>query len=104
MSLGEILIKALMDTLLGMGTVFAILILICIIISLFKYIPKDEPKKAEAAAKAPIAPEDKDDEEDEIIAAILAAIRMSRELEMAGMSSEEAAMPEYIVKSVKRRR
>lgn len=103
MSLGEILIKALMDTLMGMGTVFAILILICIIISLFKFIPKDEPKPAAAATQAQVQEEPADDE-GEIIAAIIAAIRMSLENERMSVSGDEAALPEFIVKSVKRRR
>ncbi|MBQ5955463.1 MAG: OadG family protein, partial [Firmicutes bacterium] len=54
MTLENTLMKALMDTLMGMGSVFMILILICIIISLFKFIPKEsagaagpgEPKTA----------------------------------------------------------
>lgn len=103
MSLGEILIKALMDTLMGMGTVFAILVLICFIISLFKFIPKDEPKPQAAANQAQIK-EGSADEEDEIIAAIIAAVRMSLENERMSVSGEEAAIPEYVVKSVKRRR
>ncbi len=104
MSLGEILIKALMDTLMGMGTVFAILILICIIISLFKFIPKENPEAAGAVSKAAVTEAKADDEEEEVIAAILAAIRMSLEKEMISASSAEGAMPEYVVKSVKRRR
>lgn len=103
MSLGEILIKALMDTLMGMGTVFVILILICFIISLFKFIPKEEPGKAAAESQAQV-PEESADDEGEIIAAIIAAIRMSLENERISVSGDEAAIPEYIVKSVKRRR
>ena len=53
-SLGEIMEKAGLNTLLGMGTVFAVLIFISFLISLFKYIPaiqnafgkkKDEQKE-----------------------------------------------------------
>lgn len=43
-SLGEILTKAGLNTLLGMGTVFVVLIFIAFIISLFKYIPAIEAK------------------------------------------------------------
>lgn len=39
-SLGEIMGKAGLNTLIGMGTVFAVLILIIMVISLFRYIPK----------------------------------------------------------------
>ena len=40
LTLGEIFEKAALNTLMGMGTVFAVLILIAFIISLFKYFPK----------------------------------------------------------------
>ena len=63
-SIGEIMEKAGLNTILGMGTVFVILIFISILISLFKYIPALEEKfknkgKAEStqeAAPAPAAP------------------------------------------------
>lgn len=59
-SMGEILKKAGLNTLLGMGVVFAVLILISLIISCFNFIPaieakfkkKEAPKKEE---KAPVA-------------------------------------------------
>jgi hypothetical protein len=38
-TIGEIASKAIINTLLGMGTVFAMLLLICFVIYLFKYIP-----------------------------------------------------------------
>ena len=43
-SMGEILEKAGLNTLLGMGTVFVVLIIISLIISLFKYIPEIQSK------------------------------------------------------------
>ena len=57
-SVGENLQKAALNTLLGMGTVFVILILISLIISLFGLIPKIEAKREakKNAAKAALAP------------------------------------------------
>ncbi len=50
-SMGEILKKAGMNTLLGMGTVFVVLILISVIISLFKYIPAMQERMKNKKAK-----------------------------------------------------
>lgn len=51
-STGEIMLKAAMNTLIGMGTVFVVLILISLIISCFSLISKvEEKKKKKAAAK-----------------------------------------------------
>ena len=109
MSLETTLEKALMDTVMGMGTVFVILILICVVISMFKFMPK--PKTAKAAPPGPdpgtadALPENGEDE-DELIAVILAAIRMAKEKEDAGaVPMEGTEKPrEYIVRSIKRRR
>ena len=58
-SFGEKMQKALMNTLLGMGTVFVVLIIIICVISLFGVINKiqagSEKKKAAAPAPAPVA-------------------------------------------------
>ena len=108
MSLGEVLIKALSDTLMGMGTVFLILIIICIVISLFKFIrPKDQADQA-AQAAAPKMIETAD-EDDEIAAVIISAIMMAKERELAALAMSGAAVtetgePKYIVRSIKRRR
>ena len=105
MSLGETLLKALMDTLMGMGSVFLILILICIIISLFKFIPK--PEAQGAGNPAPVKEEVKDEsEDDEITAVIMAAIRMHLERDGALKGGPERAdnAPGYIVRSVRRRK
>lgn len=56
-STGEIMAKAGMNTLIGMGTVFAVLILISLIISCFTFISKfEKQKKQEAPAPAVAAP------------------------------------------------
>lgn len=54
-SFNEIITKAILNTILGMGTVFAVLIFIAFVISLFKYIPILEEKFSKKSAKAPVA-------------------------------------------------
>lgn len=83
---GQLMTRAALNTLLGMGTVFVVLILISLIISAFGVIPKIQesfaPKKAEITpvpAPAPAAPVVEEEEEDlsddmELVAVIAAAI------------------------------
>lgn len=82
-STGEIMAKAGMNTLIGMGTVFAVLILISLIISCFTLISKLEQKqKTEAPAAAPaadpvveqIAAKEELSDDTELVAVIAAAI------------------------------
>lgn len=56
-TMGELMVRAALNTLLGMGTVFVVLILISLIISVFSFIPKIQEKltKKEAPAQAPAA-------------------------------------------------
>lgn len=108
-SMGELMGRAGLNTLLGMGTVFAVLILISLIIGLFVYIPKiqdaftkktkvQESKEAEAAP-APVvetaavteSPELADDLE--LVAVISAAIAASQ-----GATSTDG----LVVRSIKR--
>ncbi len=85
-SLGEIMMKALMNTVIGMGTVFVVLILISLIISSFTLISKIEGRKKKAAenpaganvqpapaAVQPAAQEELSDDT-ELVAVIAAAI------------------------------
>ena len=97
MSLGEIFSKAAMNTLLGMGTVFAVLIFISFIISLFKYIGPKKVENAAAAVKSepePAAEYEEEDETDEyeLVAVITAAIAAA-----TGSSTDG-----FVVKSIKR--
>ena len=55
-SLGENMEKAALNTLMGMGTVFIVLIFISLLISCFKCISVFENKKKAAAPAAPAAP------------------------------------------------
>ena len=92
--------RALMNTLIGMGTVFIVLIFISYIISLFKYINQADTKKPVEAAPAPVIPvieEAEEPEEElvddtELVAVITAAIAA-----YAGTSSEG-----FQVRSIKR--
>ena len=104
-STGEILKKAGMNTILGMGTVFIVLIFISLVIYCFNFIPgnraKQEEEKPESKPKAPKKPGKKpagapaggnlvDDKE--LVAAITAAI-----CAYTGTSSEG-----FVVRSIKR--
>ncbi|MBR1770609.1 MAG: OadG family protein [Lachnospiraceae bacterium] len=101
--------KAGMNTLLGMGSVFIVLILISLIISCFNVIPKIQaafaPKAAETApdnaagienAVAQITKQEEDESSDlELVAVIAAAIAASE-----GATSTDG----FVVRSIKRRR
>ena len=105
---GEIMEKAGLNTILGMGTVFVILIFISILISLFKYIPALEEKfknkgKAEstqeaapapAAVAAPVVEEASNDDE---LAAVISAAIAAYEAEAGGSTDG------FVVRSIKRR-
>lgn len=101
-STGEILQKAGLNTVLGMGTVFVVLIFISFIISLFGLIgktqqKKTEPKQTEAAPAA--VEEETVQEEDltddlELVADISAAIA----------ASEGTSTDGFVVRSIKKRR
>ena len=107
-SIGEIMEKAGLNTILGMGTVFVILIFISILISLFKYIPALEEKfknkgKAEstqeaapapAAVAAPVVEEASNDDE---LAAVISAAIAAYEAEVGGSTDG------FVVRSIKRR-
>lgn len=98
---GEILKKAGLNTLLGMGTVFSVLIFIAFIISLFKYIPNIQEKfskkskeliVATAISETPIDSEDMT-EDGELVAVITAAIAASTEMPADG----------FVVRKIKRK-
>lgn len=102
-SLGKKMGDAAINTLIGMGTVFIILIFISFIISLLKYVPallqKKEKTTAQPEAEAPqVAPAEEvvadTAAEEEIAAAIAAAIA----------ASEETSTDGYVVRSIRKRR
>ena len=100
---GELMTKAGLNTLMGMGTVFAVLILIAALISSFNLIPKiqaafsKKEKKVETAADNAVAQivENEAVQEDdlELIAVIAAAIAASE-----GAASTDG----YVVRSIRR--
>lgn len=104
-SMGEILQKAGLNTLLGMGTVFIVLIIISVIISLFKYIPAIQDKfrkkpevKETPAPVAPAVPVRRTaaprTDDSELIAVIAAAIA----------AAEGTTTDGFVVRSIKRRK
>lgn len=111
-STGEILKKAVLNTLLGMGTVFVVLIFISIIISLLKHVPGLLAGKREAGGKkteqieqeaadmsetsepASVIAEEVEDMDDTILVAVIAA---------AIASAEGISPKDFVVRSIKRR-
>ncbi len=99
-TVGENLARAGMNTVMGMGTVFVVLIFISFIIDCFKYIGKAEKKPAPAAVPAPApapvaaapAVEENLADDLELVAVITAAIAAS-----TGASSDG-----LVVRSIKR--
>lgn len=102
---GEILQKAGLNTLLGMGTVFAVLIFICLIISLFRFIPalerafKKQPKSEVTIIPAPVKESVSDvvsedvTDDTELVAVIAAAIA----------AYEGTTTDGFVVRSIRRR-
>ena len=107
-SFGELMTNAALNTLLGMGTVFVVLILISLIIACFKYISvieemmkkkKEAPSVAEAAVDntvAQIVAREEQSDDTEIIAVISAAIA-------AYESATGGSSDGFVVRSIKRR-
>jgi len=102
---GEILQKAGLNTLLGMGTVFVVLIFMSFIISLLKYIPalfdRSSKKDSKATAPVPAAPtpaepvlSEPEVDDTELIAVIAAAIA----------AAEGTSTDGFVVRSIKRRK
>ncbi len=107
-STGEIMSKAGMNTLLGMGTVFFVLILMCFIIYLFKYIPvlqekitgrkpieflEDEEEKETVVSTIPADQEAAGTDDTELVAVIAAAIA----------ANEGTSTDGFVVRSIRRR-
>ena len=99
-TMAENMERAAMNTLMGMGTVFIVLIFISFLISCFKFINvfekkvKSSPAPAAAPAPAPAAPAAEEDLTDdlELVAVITAAIA----------ASEGTSTDGLVVRSIKR--
>ena len=99
-SMGETLQRAGLNTLMGVGIVFCVLLFLCFLISLFKYVSKlsGEDKKEQKKAPAPAAPvvtaaapaEETDDLE--LVAVIAAAIA----------AAEHTSTDSFVVRSIKK--
>lgn len=99
-SMGETLQRAGLNTLMGVGIVFCVLLFLCFLISLFKYVSKlsGEDKKEQKKAPAPAAPvvtaaapaEETDDLE--LVAVIAAAIA----------AAENTSTDSFVVRSIKK--
>lgn len=107
MNLSEILIKALTTTLLGMGTVFVLLIVISLIIGWLKYIPlllqklqKLKPAACEKAAERPASDDASRSpaKEPEKLAAVITAAICAYEAE----HGQPAKGDDYVVRSIRR--
>ena len=101
LTIQEILKMAAIDTVLGMGTVFAVLILISLVIwALGAALKQEDPAKAAAAAApAATAPAAKSDNADaEIVAAISAAISQF----IRNQYGQEIDEGQYIVRNIRR--
>lgn len=100
-SMGELMTKAGLNTLIGMGTVFAVLILISGIISCFAVIPKiqesfkkkdNTPAPEKVADIAPVVEEEDYADDTELVAVIAAAIA----------AYEGTSTDGFVVRSIKR--
>ncbi len=102
-STAENMIKAGLNTLLGMGTTFAILIFLSLVISLFKYIPNPENKVVEKAAPvdnavSQIAEREELSNDDELVAVISAAVAAYEASNGGGAASTDG----FVVRSIRR--
>lgn len=107
-SFGELMTNAALNTLLGMGTVFVVLVLISFIISAFKLINVISDKKAKKAA----APSANEAAAEKAVAQIIETEEQSDDLELVAVISAAIAAYEeaqggsgdgYVVRSIKRR-
>ena len=108
LTIGEIFKRAALNTIIGMGTVFAVLIFIAFIISLFKYIPQIQTmfakksagnEAAPAVVEIPEAEEEELVDDGELVAVIMAAIYASMAAEGKSVSKDK-----LIVRSIRRSR
>ena len=104
-SMGELIGNAALNTLIGMGTVFIVLILISLIISCFNFIPKIQAK----FAKRPKKEEVKSAAVDNTIAQIIEKEELSDDLELVAVIAAAIAASEgasstdgFVVRSIKR--
>lgn len=105
-TMGDLMTKAALNTLIGMGTVFIVLILISFIISLFGFIPKIQAKMAEGKKKKE---ETKEESIDNTIAQIVEKEDVSDDLELVAVIAAAIAASEgqtstdgFVVRSIRK--
>lgn len=105
-SMGELMSRAALNTLIGMGTVFVVLILISLIISCFKFISKIQGGKKKTAAESAPAVQNTET----AAAEAEEAVDESDDLELAAVISAAIAAYEaegstdgFVVRSIRRR-
>ncbi len=102
-SFSEIITKAILNTILGMGTVFAVLIFIAFVISLFKYIPILEAKFSKKSEKAPVVIK-------EAAPVAVAEVNVNADLDLIAVitaaiaASEGTSTDGFVVRSIKRKK
>lgn len=103
-STGEILEKAGLNTILGMGTVFVVLIFISLIISLFRFIPKLQKAFSRKPEEADVTPASADS-----IPAAVELVEEADDTELIAVISAAVAAAEgtttdgFVVRSIRRR-
>ena len=106
MNLSEILIKALTTTLLGMSTVFVLLIIISLIISWLRYIPlllgklQKSKQPTSKEVEPSLAPATASADEGRRLAAIITAAITASETEHGHLASGDS----YVVRNIRRLR
>ena len=101
-SMGEILTKAALNTLLGMGTVFVVLIFLAFLISLMKYIPV-VMEWFENKGKKAIIVEDDDDEDDDEVENVEDDLELIAVITAAIAAQEGTTTDGFVVRSIRRR-
>ena len=92
-SMGGLMTKAALNTLIGMGTVFVMLIIISLIISLFNFIPRIQAAGIDNAVTQIAAQEEAEADDTELVAVIAAAIAASE-----GAASTDG----FVVRSIRK--
>lgn len=100
-TLGETLQRAALNTLMGVGIVFLVLLFLCFLISLFKYVGKfaGGEKKEQKKAPAPAAP---------VAAAAAAPVEETDDLELVAViaaaiaAAENTSTDSFVVRSIKK--
>lgn len=105
-SLGSTFVHAILNTLMGLCTVFLVLLFLSFIISLFKRLPNFDKKKAPAAeartapAQAAAVETEEIPDDEELVAVITAAIMAAREAEGGASAGGDG----FVVRSIRKAR